>query len=98
MIQNINTIKNLIEQNRSSLNSKYNVIHIGVFGSVASGNNRETSDVDMLVELSEPISMFKFIELEDYLSNILGKKVDLATSKALKPAIKNDILQQVIYV
>lgn len=98
MIQNITIIKKLIEQNRSNLNSRYKVKSIGIFGSVASGENKETSDVDILVELSRPIGMFKFIELEDYLSSIIGKKVDLATPKALKPTIKNDILQQVIYV
>ncbi len=98
MVTNINTIKKVIEQNRIDLNSKYSVKNIGIFGSVASGENKETSDVDMLVELSKPIGFFKFIELEEYLSTIIGKKVDLATSNALKPAIKKDILQQVIYV
>lgn len=98
MIQNISNIRTIIEQNRSNLNRKYKVNKIGIFGSVASGNNSEESDVDILVELTEPIGMFKFIELENYLSEILEKKVDLATSKALKPTIKDDIIHQLIYV
>ena len=42
--------------------------------------------------------MFKFLDLEEYLNKILGKKVDLVTQKALKPAIKDSILREVIYV
>jgi|SRR5579859_4480940 len=98
MVTNIATIKSVIAQNRNNLNDKYNVKNIGIFGSVASGKNTETSDVDMLVEFSQPIGMFKFIELEEYLSKILGKRVDLATPKALKSTIKDDILHQLIYV
>lgn len=76
----------------------YNVDYIGVFGSFARGDSKETSDVDMLVGFSKPIGFFKFIELEEYLTNILGKKVDLVTEKALKPAIKDEVLREVIYV
>ncbi|HWY79784.1 MAG TPA: nucleotidyltransferase family protein [Candidatus Sulfotelmatobacter sp.] len=96
MIQDISTINNLIEQNRSNLTSKFSVTNIGIFCSVASGNNRETSDIDILIEFSEPIGMFTFIELEDHLSNILGKKVDLATPKALQATVKNSILQHYV--
>lgn len=51
-----------------------------------------------MVKFAKPVGMFKFIELEDYLSNLLGKRVDLVTNKALKPAIKDDISQEVVYV
>ena len=52
----------------------------------------------MLVEFSKPVGFFKFIELEEFLGKLTGKKVDLVTKKALKPAIKNEILQEVSYV
>jgi predicted nucleotidyltransferase len=58
----------------------------------------ESSDIDLLVTFSKPIGMFAFIETEEYLSKLLGKKVDLVTKKALKTSIKEDILQQLIYV
>jgi len=60
-------------------------------------HNKE-SDVDILVEFSKPVGFFKFIDLEDYLSNILKRKVDLVTNKSLKPAIKDQILKELIYV
>ena len=62
------------------------------------GDERGGSDIDMLVEFSKPVGFFKFIELEEFLGKLTGKKVDLVTKKALKPAIKNEILQEVSYV
>ena len=90
--------KNMINKHLDFLRDTYNIKNIGIFGSVATGQNIETSDVDMLVEFTKPIGFFKFIELEDFLSKGIGKKVDLGTKNALKPAIKEEILQEVIYV
>ena len=94
----IEKIKNVIEGHLGFLRDTYNVETIGVFGSVARGENLKTSDIDMIVEFSEPISFFKFIELEEFLSKILGKKVDLVTKKALKNPIKEEVLKEAIYV
>jgi predicted nucleotidyltransferase len=54
--------------------------------------------VDVLVEFEEPIGLFEFMELEEYLSDLLGVKVDLVSKKALKPHIGERILQEVIMV
>ncbi len=94
----LDQIKNVLDQHISLLKEKYNVQELGVFGSIARGDNTQASDIDILVEFSQPIGFFKFIELENYLSNILEKKVDLVTKKALKDAIKDNILKEVIYV
>lgn len=99
MKADVNQIKNSLDQRQLSLlKEKYNVKELGVFGSVARGDNTLSSDIDILVEFSEPVGFFKFVELEDYLSKILGTKVDLVTKKALKSAIKEDILKEVVYV
>lgn len=98
MKTHIKQIKEILDQQRTFLKSTYNVERLGVFGSVARGDNTETSDIDVLVQFSEPIGMFKFIQLEDRLSQLLGKRVDLVTKKALKETIKDEILQEVMYV
>lgn len=98
MKANIKQIRTTINNNLDTLKDIYNVEKIGVFGSVARGDNKYTSDVDVLVEFSQPIGMFKFIKLEEFLTRAIGKKVDLVTKMALKPAIKQDILQEVVYV
>ncbi len=98
MKANLQNIKRALDKQRITLRDNYHVKNIGVFGSVSRGDNTETSDVDMLVEFSESIGFFKFIELEEFLSKGIGKKVDLVTKNALKPSIRTEILQEVTYV
>ena len=80
------------------LREKFNVRSIGLFGSYVRDEQKDKSDVDILVEFSKPIGFFKFMELEDYLSKKLGVKVDLVTPDALKPMIKPQIMREVVYV
>ncbi len=98
MKADINQVKAEIDTNLKFLKENYNVKELGVFGSLARGENTESSDIDLLVEFSQPVGFFKFIELEDYLSKLFGKKVDLVTKKALKSAIREDVLKEVVYV
>jgi predicted nucleotidyltransferase len=71
---------------------------IGVFGSYVRGEQKATSDVDVLVEFEQPIGLFEFMALENYLTELLGVKVDLVSKKALKPYIGKHILAEVIMV
>jgi len=84
-----------VAENKAVLERQYNVKEIGVFGSVVRGEDKGTSDVDVLVEFGEPIGLFKFLELEEYLSNLIGRQVDLVSKKALKPRIGRHILREV---
>jgi len=87
-----------IAQNMQFLKETFHVKELGVFGSTVRGEATPQSDVDILVEFSSPIGFFDFIRLEDFLSKLLGKKVDLVCKKALKAVIKEDILKEVSYV
>ena len=77
---------------------EYAVKKIGIFGSVARNEQTEESDIDLLVEFSRPVGMVLFIRLEHFLSERLGRPVDLVTPDALKPVIRKDVLAEVIYV
>lgn len=83
-----------------NLKSQYPIKTLGIFGSVARGDDTLKSDVDILVEFyeSKSIDLFEFIDLEENLGKLLRKKVDLVTKRALKPVIKKYILNDVIYV
>ena len=87
----------IINAHRRTLKNKYHVGEIGIFGSVAKGISRAGSDVDIVVQFSKPIGMFAFLELEEYLGDVLGKKVDLVTKQSLKPLIKEEILSTAVY-
>jgi len=89
-------IKKILEQQKEFLKNKYKIKEIGIFGSFVRGDITEDSDVDILVEFEEVPSLFKFIEIENYLSNILGIKVDLVEKKSLKPRIGEHILKEVV--
>lgn len=80
------------------LKSNFSVKRIGVFGSYSRGQQTQKSDVDVLVEFSQEPSLFKFLDLENYLSNILHVKVDLVMKDALKPNIGKHILKEVVYI
>ncbi len=76
------------------LRSQYNVATIELFGSFVRNEQQANSDLDILVTFSKAPSLFKFIELEDYLSDLLGIKVDLVMKSALKPNIGKRILSE----
>ncbi len=83
---------------KPELQARFSVREISLFGSFVRGEEEETSDIDILVEYTETPDMFEFLDLEEYLSTILGIKVDLVTKGALKPYIGKRILEEVVYL
>ena len=78
------------------MRSRFKAKSIGVFGSYVRGEAKEQSDIDIMVELYEPIG-WDFVELKEYLETILEKPVDLVTDKALKPMIRDDIIKEIVH-
>lgn len=91
-------ILGVLKENLDHLVTQFHVKTIGLFGSYAREEASEISDVDILVEFSKPITLFEFVNLEDFLSGIIGRKVDLVTKTGLKPLIKPRVLEDVVYV
>lgn len=86
-----------LEDLKPVLAKEYKVKDIGYFGSYASGEETESSDIDILVEFEEPLG-WKFFELKDFLEDQLGKSVDLVTRNAFKEQLRESILNKAIYV
>ncbi len=80
------------------LRERFHVKTLGFFGSFARGEETGQSDLDILVEFDKPVGFFEFIRLEKFLSDILNYRVDLVAKDAIKPAIKEQILKETIYV
>ena len=97
-MKEIERIKNELRKNLPFLRDKYKVKEIGIFGSFVKGEQRKRSDVDILVDFYETIDLFTFVEFEDFLSKILGIKVDLVMKDTLKPRIKERILKEAITI
>lgn len=89
-------ILQILRATKPELTARYNVKTIGIFGSVARDEAHGQSDIDVLVEFEPPIGLFKFLELEELLSERLGGKVDLVSKKALKPEIGRAVLAEAV--
>lgn len=96
-MQDVEDIKRTLLQHKAELKKNFKVKTIGVFGSYVRGEQQRESDVDVLVEFEEPTGLFEFMDLELYLSELLGAKVDLVSKKALKSRIGQRILEEVIF-
>ncbi len=70
--------------------------HAAVFGSVARGEPREGSDIDILVELDpdKPVGVFEYARLKLYILELLGRSVDVVNRKTLKPLLRESILHE----
>ena len=91
-------LKELIKQHKPILQKEYGVEKIGIFGSYVQNSATEQSDIDILVDIARPAGLFKFMQLEQYLTDLTSTKVDLVTRKSLKPAIGKRILAEIEYV
>ena len=98
-MKTIKEIKRILKEHREEIREKYGVVIVGVFGSYARGEQREISDVDIIVELERPIGL-KFYELWDYLENVLAIKVDVLTLSALKQKtlLWESVKEEIVYV
>jgi predicted nucleotidyltransferase len=91
-------LKDTLAEHKQELRDKFKVEEIGLFGSYVRSEQKKKSDLDVLVSFSETIDLFTFVELENYLSDILGVKVDLVMKDSLKPRLKDRILNEAVYV
>jgi predicted nucleotidyltransferase len=91
-------LKDILAEHKQQLKDRYKVEEIGIFGSYVRKEQKKKSDLDVLVSFSETIDLFRFVELENYLSDILDVKVDLVMKDPLKPRLKDNILNEAIYV
>ena len=92
MIHDIDEIK----QKALPILIKYGVKKAGLFGSYARGDMNNNSDIDILVEIDDDISLLDFVGIKLDIEESLGKKIDLIEYSAIKPIIKERILNEQI--
>lgn len=78
----------LIQQHFPALQKRFNVADLAVFGSVARGQARDDSDVDVLVRFKGAVTSADYFGLQFYLEDLLGRDVDLVTDKALRAELR----------
>ncbi|NMC58939.1 MAG: nucleotidyltransferase family protein [Candidatus Methanofastidiosa archaeon] len=97
-MKNVEDIEKIIENEKGELLSKYKIKNIGIFGSYAKNTAKEKSDIDLIAEFEEPVSLLDVIKAENYLTELLGIRVDLVPKEDIRKELKETILKEVIYI
>ena len=93
----LNTIKQILAQLKPELIDKYHISSIGLFGSIVRDDFTPSSDIDIIMDFSQPIGI-EFVDLADYIENKLQKNIDLVSRKGIEPKYYQAIEQEIIYV
>ncbi len=90
-------LENKLRQIKPELSKKFYVDKIGFFGSFINNEQRNDSDIDILVEFRKPLG-WEFFDLQDLLEKELNRKIDLHTFNSLKDQLRESILKQINYL
>lgn len=91
----LDDLRRILRQQLPLLQERYAVESLGLFGSYVRGEADSESDLDVLVRFRQAPGLIHFVELENYLSDLLGLRVDLVMAEALKPNIGRRVLAEV---
>ena len=97
-MKTIEEIKKKIREDQQIYKDQYKVKELKIFGSYIKSEHTETSDLDMLVEFEQPVSLLHLVSLENYLTDSLKVKVDLVPRVSLREELKEQILNEAIPV
>ncbi len=91
-------IKAILILYKPFLIERFKILELGLFGSYVRGEQTKDSDVDILVEFSQVPTLFDLVEVEYLISDKLGLPVDLIDKKSLKAALRQQILNETVYL
>lgn len=95
----ITEIKQKLVTNNARIKEAFHVKELGIFGSFVKGKQKKGSDIDLLVTFDKGYKdFFNYMRLKSCLEEMMGVKVDLVMKEALKPRLKEKILNEVEYV
>jgi len=95
-IKNIKQIQNMLQELQNEIRSAYKAEITGIFGSYVRGDQKEKSDLDVLVNFYEGATIFDFIALADYLEEKLDLKVDIVSERAVREETKEEIYKELL--
>lgn len=88
-----------LKKNRKYFHERFGVTSIGIFGSFVRGEQTSSSDIDMVIEMKKNRkSIHSYLQLKRFLEKGIERKVDIGFEHSLKPAIREKIKEQIIYV
>lgn len=95
---NQNDVLDTLHAHFQEIQQRFDVESLAVFGSASRGELRDDSDVDLLVQFNGGATFDGYFALKFYLEDLLGRMVDLATEKMIKPRLRRLIEDELINV
>lgn len=93
----LSNVVQILKELKPELTDRYHVTSIGLFGSIVRDDFTSESDVDIIVDLSQPVGI-EFVDLADLIEELIGKPVDLVSKKGIKPRYFEEISSEILYV
>jgi predicted nucleotidyltransferase len=93
-----NSILACLSENFRTLQGRYGIKSLALFGSMARGDDQEHSDVDLLVTFKDKPTFDNFMGLKLDLEDLLGRSVDLGTPGSLRPEMRAEVERDLLYV
>ena len=90
-------ILKVLDEHRGEIRARFGVSSLSLFGSVARDEAATESDVDILVVFAKTPGIFGFLELKEYLENLLKCSVDLVTKNALRKQFREQVFQEAVH-
>jgi len=97
-MKTLEEIKKLLGQYKQELEEKFKVKEIGIFGSTIREEQRQTSDIDLLVDFKDEADLFDLMGLGLFLEEKLNQRVDVVPKRAIREEIKDRVLKEVVYL
>lgn len=97
-IMNRQAVLQLLADHKANLNQQFGVVKLALFGSTVRGTSQENSDVDVMVTFDGPATSARFFGVQFYLEDLLGRRVDLVTEKALRPQLRPFVEREAVHV
>ena len=76
----------------------YHIQQAALFGSFARGEQTKKSDIDLLIRTNGKMTMFQLFQMEEDIEKAISRKVDIVEYEAIKPSLKNRILNDAISI
>lgn len=97
-MKNLEALKIILSQVKSLIKEKYQISELGIFGDYVKGEINENSQINILIDYTEPPSLLDLVDMQYYLSDLFPVKADVISKNGLKGKRKEKLLSEVIYV
>jgi predicted nucleotidyltransferase len=97
-MKTLDEIVTTLKEQMPLLQEQFKVKKMGILGSLVRGEQKEAEDVDILVQFSEPVGAIKYLNLENYLSNLLEMEVNIVLKMGLNYRIAQQVLKEALFI